>query len=99
MNKMILTAALAGFLVAAPSLVNAATTTNNSQQQSPNFTRGACTGTTEECAKQVGTDTVGGVKEAGNATVNVAKSVGNTVVGGVDAAGKAIAKPFEKSSQ
>lgn len=95
MNKMMLTVALAGFLVAAPSFAD---TSSSSQQQSPNFTRGACTGSTTDCLKQAGSDTVGGFKKAGEATVNVGKSATNTVVGAAKDTGDAITKPFTGNS-
>lgn len=94
-----LTVALAGLLVAAPGVMNADTSTSSSsQKQSPNFTRGACTGSTTDCLKQAGSDTVGGFKKAGEATVNVGKSATNTVVGAAKDTGSAIAKPFQGNS-
>lgn len=94
MNKMMLTVALAGLMVAAPSVMFA----DNSQQQSPNFTRGACQGSTTDCLKQAGSDTVQGLKNVGTNTVDVAKSATNTVVGAAKDTGKAVAKPFSGNS-
>jgi hypothetical protein len=94
MNKKAILA-LVGALALTSGVANATTTTTTTSTPPSK----ACTDTTGECMKNAGNAVVGGVKDAGTATVAVGKSVVNTVGHAATETGNAIKNTFSSSDK